>query len=65
MGTFYTPREIAEILHVSYETALSVIKYSGISYILIGRQYRVAKKDFESFFGNSKTRVIDIGERYY
>ena len=63
MGDFLTPREIAEILKVSYETALAVIKYSGIDYVLIGRQYRVSKKSFHDFFNKNSTQIIDIDNR--
>ena len=39
--TYLTPQEVAEMLKISYDKALDFIKYSGVEYILIGRQYRV------------------------
>lgn len=47
--TFLTPKEVAKILKISYEKALQFIKYSGIPYIQIGRQYRVAEETLQSF----------------
>ena len=44
-----TVKEVAEILKVSYETALNFVKYSGITYINVGKQYRVSEKDFENY----------------
>jgi len=44
-----TPYDIAELLQVSYDTALEFIKSSGIAYIQVGRQYRVSEKAFEAF----------------
>ena len=45
MDTIYlTAYEISEILKISYEKALDFIKYSGIPYAKIGRQYRVSEK---------------------
>ena len=44
-----TPREIANYLHVSYETALDFVKHSGIEYFRIGNQYRVKESVLETY----------------
>ena len=44
-----TPREVAEILKISYEAALAFIKYSGIDYHKIGNQYRVSAEKLRAF----------------
>ena len=44
-----TPYEIAELMQVSYDTALDFIKNSGIAYVQVGRQYRVSEAVFKSF----------------
>ena len=49
MIEYLTPQEIAEILKISYEKALEFIKYSGIKYTKIGRQYRVEKSTLLTF----------------
>lgn len=41
--TYLTVAEVAEILKVSYETALNFIK-NNVEYVNIGRQYRVTKQ---------------------
>lgn len=38
--SYLTVTEVAEMLRVSYDTALSFIKYN-VEYISVGRQYRV------------------------
>ena len=58
--TMLTARDIAKILHVSYETALAFIRYSGIEYIQIGRQYRVAASKLEAFLLKKGQTTIDI-----
>lgn len=40
-ANYLTITEIAEMLKVSYDTALNFVKYSNIDYVKIGRQYRV------------------------
>lgn len=50
---FYTPAEIAAILKISYEGALSFIRNSGIKYIKVGRQYRVSEMDFNEYISKS------------
>lgn len=57
---FYTVQEIAEILKVSYEKALDVIKYSGVPYIKVGRQYRVSQRSFNKFFDRNCSVEIDV-----
>ena len=57
-----TPTEVAKILKVSYDTALNFIKYSGVAYTKIGRQYRVSEDKLNAFL-NKKGRVhIDLNE---
>ena len=47
---FYAPSDIAEMLRVSYDTALAWIKTSGVEYFMVGKQYRVTKSSFEKMF---------------
>ena len=54
---FYTPKEIAKILKVSYDSALSWIKTSGIEYTQIGKQYRVSVKAFEDMLVGGKKDI--------
>ena len=49
MPEMLTPKEVAEILKISYESALGFIKYSGLDYIKVGNQYRVSKDKLEAF----------------
>lgn len=56
--TLLTPQEIADILKISYDKALDFIKYSGVPYLQIGRQYRVEKAKFISFL--QKSSCINI-----
>ena len=49
MTKYYTPREVAEMLKISYEKALAFIKYSGIKYVKIGNQYRVSETSLNVF----------------
>lgn len=47
---FYTPAEVAELLGVTYATALRWIKYdSGIPFVKIGRSYRIRVDVFDKF----------------
>ena len=39
---YLTVYDVARILKVSYDKALELIKYSGMEYVKIGRQYRVS-----------------------
>ena len=47
--TLLTPQETAKMLKISYEKALDFIKYSGVEYIKIGRQYRVDESKLNAF----------------
>ena len=55
-----TPREVAEIMKVSYETALAFIKYSGIDYHRIGNQYRVSAEKLNAFLNKKGPTYTDL-----
>lgn len=58
-NTFLTPKEVAKILKISYENALNFIRYSGIPYIQIGRQYRVAEETLKAFLLQNNPVIVD------
>ncbi len=47
-----TPYQIAEMLQISYEQALDFIKYSGVKYFKVGRQYRVFERTLINFLNS-------------
>ena len=55
-----TPNEVAKVLKVSYDTALAFIKYSGIDYIQVGRQYRVHEDKLKAFLAKKGSTVVDL-----
>lgn len=60
MCEFLTPQDIADILLISYESALAFIKQSGIDYWQIGRQYRVSKETFETFMKRKGQWIVSL-----
>ena len=60
MPEMLCPQEVAQILKISYESALSFIKYSGIDYIKIGRQYRVSHDKLEAFISKKGISIVDL-----
>ena len=60
MPEMLTPQEVAEIMKVSYESALAFIKYSGIDYIKVGRQYRVSAEKLKAFLNRKGQTVTDL-----
>lgn len=61
---YLTPREVADVLKISYEQALSFIKYSGIDHIRIGRQYRVEEGKFNAFLNRKGGIEINLAENH-
>lgn len=57
-----SPAEVAERLNVSYDTALQMIKYSGIPYVKIGRQYRVSENVINDMINQNEIVIIDYDE---
>lgn len=55
-----TPREVAEILKISYEAALAFIKYSGIDYHRIGNQYRISAEKLRAFLSRKGPTYTDL-----
>lgn len=55
-----TPKDVAAILKVNYETALAFIKYSGIDYHRIGNQYRVSEEKLRAFLNKKGSTHTDL-----
>ena len=62
MTKVLTVKEIAEILKVSYDSALAFVKYSGIDYIQVGRQYRVTEDKLTTFLAKKGHTVVNLSE---
>ncbi len=62
INNLLTPNDVAEILCISYETALAFIKYSGVDYIRVGKQYRVSESKLKAFLERKGHTVVDISE---
>lgn len=60
MPEMLTSREVAEILKLSYESALAFIKYSGIDYHKIGNQYRVSAEKLRAFLNKKGPCYTDL-----
>lgn len=60
MPEMLTPKEVAAILKISYESALAFIKYSGIDYIRVGNQYRVSAEKLKAFLNKKGQTVTDL-----
>lgn len=57
-----TPAEVAKRLCVSYDTALHLIKHSGIPYLKIGRQYRVNEEVINELTSQGETVIVDYDD---
>ena len=55
-----TPKDIAVIFDISYESALAFIKNSGLDYILVGRQYRVSEDKLKRFLSQEGSIAVDL-----
>ena len=62
MPEILTPREVAEIMKVSYESALVFIRFSGMDYVKVGRQYRVSRQKLEAFLNKKGITLVSLDE---
>ena len=46
---YLTPAEVADMLRISYDKALELMKYSDMGTVKVGRQYRVLESKFNAF----------------
>lgn len=60
MPEMLTPKEVAEILKIGYEAALSFIKYSGVDYHRIGNQYRISAEKLRAFLNKKGPTFTDL-----
>ena len=52
---FYTPTELAERLRVNVMTIYRYIKAGKLKAHKIGKEFRIDRKEFESFLNRTKT----------
>ena len=62
MPDFLTPQDIADILKISYDSALAWIKQSGIDYLKVGRQYRVSAEKLQTFLQRKGRVVVSLNK---
>ena len=55
-----SPTDVAAILGISYEAALSFIKNSGVEYMKLGRQYRVTEEKLWAFLSKDGYIMVDL-----
>ena len=60
MARMLTPAEVAERMNISYDTALDMIKYSGLPYVKVGRQYRVSEDVLNDILTSDETVFISF-----
>lgn len=60
-----TPRDVAEVLGVSYEAALAFIKYSTIDFVKVGRCYRVAEDKLRDFLLQEGQVFVELKDDIY
>ena len=51
----YTPQNIAKILQLNVVTIYTFIKNKELPAVKIGRNYRIAKNDLDTFIKSNKT----------
>ena len=61
MTKYLTPHDVAEMLQISYEKALRLMKYTSLETVKIGRQYRVSEKALAAFLDSNTEIDIGIG----
>ena len=62
MPEMLTPKEVAKIMKVNYETALAFIRLSGMDYVKVGRQYRVSRQKLEAFLNKKGITLVSLDE---
>lgn len=53
-------RDISKVLDIGYVKALKVIRYGGMNYLQLGREYRVSRDNFIRWLNCSAPTVIDL-----
>jgi len=54
---FLTVKEVAETLHIHWQSVLNYIKRGELRAVKLGRGYRIARNDLSTFIEQRKTGV--------
>ena len=55
--SYYTPKEVGDILKVNYRKILDLIIIGKLSAIRIGRQYRISENELKEYLEKQKYKV--------
>ncbi len=57
MNSYYTPREVADMLKISYDKVLELLHSEKLRSVKIGRQFRVTEKMLDEFVAPEKEEI--------
>jgi excisionase family DNA binding protein len=57
-STFLIPEEVAKILRVNVLTVYGYIRNENLSAVRLGRNYRIARQDFDAFVESKRTGKV-------
>ena len=57
MNSYYTPREVADMLKISYDKVLELLHSEKLRSVKIGRQFRVTEKMLDEFMAPEKEEI--------
>ncbi len=57
---FYTPQEVADTLQINYRTVLDLIRFREIPAYQIGKQFRIAESEFNTYLNDNKVPELDF-----
>lgn len=57
MDSYYTPREVAGMLKISYDKVLELLHSERLRSVKIGKQFRVTEKMLDEFVSPEKEEV--------
>lgn len=60
---YFSPQDVADTFGISYDKALEFIKFSGVEFVQIGRQYRVSENKLNEYLYPKKPKKIKFNSR--
>jgi excisionase family DNA binding protein len=60
---FLTPEEVAKILRVNVLTVYGYIRNDSLNAVRLGRNYRIARRDFAAFVESKRTQKTGAVEK--
>ena len=60
---YYTTTQVADFMHVHWQTVLDLVRNRQLRALKVGRNYRISHDDLQKYLGDNSTINIQVSKK--